>query len=133
MNNKNCVLVVEDEVPLSDIICIGLQKSGFEVATARSVEEAKGCLKGAENVNAVWLDHYLLGKETGLDFITWCKADTSPYKSIPFFVVTNTSEVDSHTYLSLGATKYYIKAEKRLCEIIADIHECLNCNSPKKD
>ena len=119
---KKIVLVVEDELPILEAIRAKLQKSGFDVVTARSIEQAKNHAQDIEKIDVIWLDHYLLGKETGLDFIAWCKADSSPYKRIPFFVVSNTASPDKvQTYLRLGAQKYYVKAEKRLDAIIADI------------
>lgn len=121
-NKQKTILVVEDELPLLEAIRVKLTKSGFDVVTARSFEQAKNHAQDIKGIDVIWLDHYLLGKETGLDFIAWCKADGSPYKHIPFFVISNTASPDKvQTYLRLGAEKYYVKAEKRLDAIIDDI------------
>lgn len=121
------ILVVEDEPSLLEAINIKLTKSGFEVITARSVMQARNQVENIKDINVIWLDHYLLGKEDGLDFITWCKAEGTSYKSIPIFVVSNTASPDKiQIYLRLGAEKYYVKAEKRLDNIISDIKAYLN-------
>lgn len=123
---KNMILLVEDEQPLLDAIRFKLEKSGFSVVSARSVEVARNHLKDIERIDAIWLDHYLLGKENGLDFIASCKQVGSACLNVPIFVVSNTASHDKvQSYLRLGAVKYYVKAEKRLEEIISDINEYL--------
>ena len=120
------VLVVEDERPLVEVIRTKLEKNGFEVVTARTAEQALNYLEDIERIDLIWLDHYLLGKEDGLDFIAKCKEDGSPCKNIPIFVVSNTASADKvQSYLRLGAIKYYIKADKRLDGIIEDIKDYL--------
>jgi len=139
------ILVIEDERPLLEAIKIKLEKSGFGVIAARSVEQAFNAnakvekngfgiitiqsieqaldyLEDLEQVDAIWLDHELLGKEDGLDFVSKFKANGGRWNEIPIFVVsnmTNPSKVQS--YVKLGVTKYYIKVDHRLDEIIKDI------------
>jgi len=126
-DKKKTILIIEDELPLLAAISIKLEKSGFEVVTARSVEQAKNHIQDIKNIDAIWLDHYLLGKETGFDFMAWCKADDQKCRNIPFFVVSNTASPDKlQSYLQLGAEKYYVKAEKRLDIIIKDISDHLS-------
>ena len=124
---KKTILVVEDERPLLEAIRIKLKKNDFEVITARNVEQAKNHLLDVNEVKVIWLDHYLLGKENGLDFIYWCKENISNYKNVPIFVVSNTASPDKiQAYLTLGVSKYYIKAEKRLEDIIEEINSFLD-------
>ena len=123
---KKTILVVEDEKPLLDAIKIKLEKNGFNVLTARSVEQAKNHILDVGKIDCVWLDHYLLGKESGLDLIFWCKEGTKDHRKMPIFVVSNTaSEKKIQTYMRLGVNKYYVKAEKRLEEIIKGIKDSL--------
>lgn len=130
LDNKKVVLVIEDELPLLEAIRAKLTRSGFEVVTARSVEQAKNHTQDIEKIDVIWLDHYLLGKENGLDFVAWCKADNAQCKHIPIFVVSNTASPDKlQSYMRLGAEKYYIKADRRLDEIIADVTKFLEGNN----
>ncbi len=116
------ILVVEDERPLSEAIKIKLEKSGLGVVTARSIDQALNHLKDQVKVDAIWLDHYLLGKGNGLDLVVKIKSDDSPWKTIPIFVVSNTVTQDKiSSYLNLGVNKYYTKADYRLEDIIKDI------------
>ncbi|MES2223774.1 MAG: response regulator [Patescibacteria group bacterium] len=151
MKNKKTILVIEDEKPLLEAVKMKLEKNNFDVITSRSVirafgspleEDGKGtvtkdsiieALKHIENlerVDAIWLDHNLLGKEDGLDFVTKFKANDGKWSKIPIFVVSNTSNSDLvKTYAKLGVNHYYIKAEHKLENIIKEINLCLE---PKK-
>ena len=121
-HKEKTILVVEDERPLLVAIKKKLEKNGFEVVTARSVEQASGYLKDVGSIDAIWLDHYLLGKENGLDFVIMCKKEDSWCKNIPIFVISNTASADKvQAYLKLGINKYYVKAEKRMDAIIEEM------------
>ncbi len=122
-SKSKTILIVEDEKPLLDAISIKMQKSGYETVSARTVEQALNYLNDIQKIDVIWLDHYLLGKGSGLDFLVRIK-ESEDYKNIPVFVVSNTASHDKiASYLNLGAVKFYVKAEKRLDEIINDINE----------
>jgi DNA-binding response OmpR family regulator len=128
MQNLNkTILIVEDEKPLLDAISDKLVSSEFDILTARTVEQAKNHVLDVEKIDAIWLDHYLLGKESGLDFVAWCREEDAKCKVIPIFVVTNTAGIDKKTtYLELGASEYFIKADHRLDDIITRIKKRLS-------
>jgi CheY-like chemotaxis protein len=118
-------LVVEDELPLQEAVKKKLEISGFKVVTARSVAQAEEYLKEIEKINVIWLDHYLVGKENGLDLVIKVKGNNK-WKSIPIFVVSNTASPDKvKSYISFGVSKYYTKADYRLDQIITDIKKVL--------
>ena len=62
MQKKNIILVIEDELPLICIIKKNLEINNFKILTARTVEEAIESLQKNKHIAAVWLDHYLIGK-----------------------------------------------------------------------
>lgn len=69
--------------------------------------------------------HHLFGKKDGLDFLSIAR-EKGYLENVPIFVVTNTGGHDKkQTYLELGATKYYVKANNHLDKIIIDIKEKL--------
>lgn len=124
---EKVILVLEDEVPLLNAIKKKLEVEGCTVATARSVEQGMDYLEELDHIDAIWLDHYLLGKESGLDFVSKIKAEKSPWRKIPIFVVSNTASQDKvNQYLKFGVNKYYIKAEHRLEKIIEDMRSSLD-------
>ncbi len=145
---KKTVLVIEDERPLLEAINAKLEKSGFNVIAARSVEQAfnpklekKGLgpiniesieqalryLDSLEEVDAIWLDHHLLGDEDGLDFVKKFKANGGKWNKIPVFVVSNAANPKTvKSYMNSEVSRYYIKSDHRLDEIIDDIKTFLN-------
>lgn len=126
VKQNKIVLVVEDELPLQNAIKIKLEKNGFQVLTARSVEQAMNHVLDVEKIDVIWLDHYLLGEKTGLDFVITLKSDKK-FVKIPIFVVSNTASSDKvKSYISLGATKYYTKANYRLEQIIEDMRKVID-------
>ena len=126
MNKNKTILVVEDERPLLDAIKKKLEATGFDVVTSRTVGQALNYLEEVEKVDAIWLDHYLLGKEDGLEFVAKLKNKEGDWKKIPIFVVSNTASADKvQSYMQLGVNKYYVKAENRLDNIISEINGVL--------
>jgi CheY-like chemotaxis protein len=118
---KKIVLVIEDEVPLQRAIGKRLEDRGFEILTARTVEQALNNLADVGMVDVVWLDHYLMDSETGLDFITRIK-ENKKWAGIPIFVVSNTAGPEKvQEYIKFGVTQYYTKADSPLDAIIDDI------------
>lgn len=127
MEKDKTILVIEDERPLVQAIKTKLENNGFAVTTARTVEQALNYLEDIGTIDAIWLDHYLLGKEDGLDFVTKLKSHDGKWKKTPIFVVSNTASPDKvQSYIRLGISKYYVKAEHRLDEIINEIKSFLN-------
>ena len=117
---KKKVLVVEDEKTLSEAIRCKLEKRDIVTFGAVSVPQALEILN-KETIDAIWLDHYLLGKENGLDFVAKIKLDEK-WKNIPIFLVSNTATLDKvSSYLALGVNKYFTKADFKLEQIISDI------------
>lgn len=121
---KKTILVVEDEKPLLEVIARRLEKSGFSVIAVRAVDQAWAIEEKWSAIDAIWLDHYLPHRKTGLDFVAFMyKHD----KKIPIFVVTNSESVEQRKqYKKSGLVKgYFIKADYRLDEIIKEIKKHL--------
>lgn len=129
MKKPSVILLVEDERPLLNAIQAKLELNGFDSVSARTVKQAIDYLETLPTVDLIWLDHYLLGKEDGIDFVAKVKSEEK-WKKIPIFVVSNTATAEKkHTYINLGVEKYYIKSDHRLDAIIKDIKELLESGS----
>ncbi len=128
------VLVVEDEEALLDAVKRKLELSGISIVSASSVDEALAALQNIEGISAIWLDHYLVGKGSGLELVTIIKKEESRWKHVPIFVVSNTTTPEKvESYLRLGVDKYYTKAEVRLDKIVDELKEYLETHpNPKK-
>jgi CheY-like chemotaxis protein len=145
---KKTILIIEDERPLLEVVNTKLKKNGFGVIATRSVDQvfnanleknglgiisvknirqAIDYLEDLEHIDAIWLDHNLLGKENGLDLVKKIKANAGRWKKIPIFVVSNSEDQKTiQSYVELGISKYYVKSNYRLDEIIRDIKTSLD-------
>lgn len=120
------VMIIEDETPLLLAIQKKLEHSGFETITARDGKQALDYLMNLKELpSLIWLDYYLPSM-SGLEFLTEIKKHPRLAK-IPVFVVSNTASPDKvETMMELGAHKYFLKAEKRLEEIIDEINKFID-------
>ncbi len=125
--SKKTILVIEDERPLAKVIVNKLELVGFEVLTARTVDQGLEYMEEVSSIDAVWLDHYLFGEKTGLDFVARLKSFDSKWRQIPIFVVSNTASRDNlNSYIRLGVNKYSVKADHRLDEMTKEIKDYLD-------
>lgn len=115
------IMVVEDERQLANAVREALIVNGFDVVSAREADEAVAQLQNLGLVDAIWLDHYLVGASNGLDFVVRIKSDPK-WAQIPIFIVSNTaSQQNVHSYIRLGVTNYYTKADYDIGRIISDL------------
>src|SRR3989338_5200563 len=127
MNEKRkwTVLILEDERQLAKAVREAFTQRGFNPIVVATAEEGIRELENQPHIDVVWLDHYLLGAASGLDFVVQMRGRPE-WKSIPIFVVSNTaSTTNIHSYLELGVSNYYTKADYDINQIINDIRYVL--------
>ena len=125
---KKTILVAEDEESLLKAISSKLEKLNFTVLQATSVEEGMKHLQN-NKVDAIWLDHYLLGKKNGLDLVLEIKQNKKT-KPIPIFVVSNTCSSDKYqNYIEFGIERFFVKSDNSLESIINEIRSNLLGNT----
>jgi DNA-binding response OmpR family regulator len=118
------ILILEDDTVLASTIEHQLSMRGFKTYVVADVEGGIDVLSQTP-VDAIWLDHYLLGKEDGIDFIVKARALKNS-ASVPIFVVSNsTSSASMKSYIQLGVDQYYTKTDYDLSQIITDIEHVL--------
>ena len=83
------VLVVEDDASLLDVLTIGLELHGFEVARAEGVSRA--ILEIQKSQPSVVLADYQLRDGTAFDLLAWLKARDL---RIPLIVLTGQARID---------------------------------------
>ena len=122
---KHTILILEDDQPLTRALSDALVKNGFDVVTSATVEGGIKQLEDTKHIDVIWLDHYLLGTENGIDFVVKVK-NHPEWKSIPIFVVSNTASTPSiRSYLELGVSNFYTKSDYDMTQIISDIEATL--------
>ena len=124
-NNKKKILVVEDSESLSKAVLFKLKAEGFKVLNATSYDEAVEFLDKHKNIRAVWLDHWLHGKKTGLDVLKNIK-EREDYSDLPVFVVSSSGDEWSKMYDEVGVTKYYVKSDFLMSTILKEIRSYLD-------
>lgn len=129
MPEQKTALIIEDDESLLEAIEHEFTSRGFRTLRARSVPEALTSLETADRVDVIWLDHYLLGKSDGIDFVARIK-NGDKWNTIPIFVVSNSSGSEHvRSYLGLGVNQYYTKADYDLSQIVVDIENELSHTS----
>lgn len=123
--SKKKILVIEDSESLSKAVLFKLRGSGFKVLNAKSYDEAVKYLDKNKNIKAVWLDHWLHGKKTGLDVLQYMKNDER-LKDLPVFVVSSSGDEWSKMYEDLGVTKYFVKSDYLMGTILKEIQSYLD-------
>jgi DNA-binding response OmpR family regulator len=123
---KKNILVLEDERTLAKAVRDALTTRGFEVTLVNNVQDGLEQMKNMGHVDAIWLDHYLLGSGNGVDFVVEIKS-RKEWQTIPIFVVSNTaSTTNIRSYIQLGVHNYYTKADYDINQIISDVEYALS-------
>ena len=104
---KKTILVVEDEENIRELICLNLQKSGFEVLEAGTGERALEIFaERGEGIDMVMLDIML----PGIDGLSVCRQIREKNSAVGIIMLTaKTQEMDKISGLMLGADDYVTK------------------------
>jgi two-component system, chemotaxis family, sensor histidine kinase and response regulator PixL len=125
MNPQRTILVIEDEPFLQAMISTLLTDRGFRVLGARSVVQAIEYLVYEQDIAAIWLDHFVLGEENGIDFMAHV-TEHPGWAEIPIFVVSGSDSKDREVlYRKLGAKGFFKKTEYTIEEIVSWIADDL--------
>jgi len=101
------ILAVEDEPAIRDMVRFALQRHGYEVHTAESVEEAR--LSMAKITVDLALIDWMLPGGSGLEFVRSLRTDEH-YRNLPIIMLTaRTEEQDITAGLDAGADDYVTK------------------------
>lgn len=117
------IVVVEDEELLLKAITRKLELNDFDVVSCMAGAQAIDYLEHFPQLpDAIWLDYYLKDMN-GLEFMQHIRTNKL-WEDIPVMVVSNSADPEKvHRMLGLGASKYLLKAEYRLEDIILALRE----------
>lgn len=104
MTASQCVLVVDDEVPLTGVVSSYLEREGFDVAVAHSGPDAVEAARMRQPVLIV-LDVML----PGFDGIEACRQIRQFSDAYIIMLTARDEEVDKVLGLSMGADDYLVK------------------------
>jgi DNA-binding response OmpR family regulator len=102
--SKENILIIDDEESILDIVKYALTEAGFDVATARSIQEAEG--KIDRQTPDLMIVDVMLPDESGLEFSRRMRAESQ----VPIIILSaKAEEVDKILGLELGADDYVTK------------------------
>lgn len=123
------ILVVEDEAAILTLIQFTLERAGFRVSTADSIEAAKPLLN-AELPDVLLLDWMLPGM-SGVEYAARLRTDARTH-DLPIILLTaRSSEADTEKGLDDGADDYISKPFSPR-ELVARINALLRRRAPQK-
>ncbi len=124
--NTPTILLIEDDLMLSNMYVEKFTLEGFRVLTSRNGEDGVRIAK-EERPDLILLD-LILPRLSGIDVLVLLNQDSNT-KKIPVLVLTNVAEQNqSKKALKFGAKEYLVKAMYTPEEIVAKVKRYLNVN-----
>jgi DNA-binding response OmpR family regulator len=109
MEQKQAVLIVEDDPTVLTLLEMTLTRTGYEVIRARDGEEGVKMAKGNPRVPDLILADIMMPKMDGYEMRTALLADRAT-RAIPFIYLTaKTARVDKAKAFALGSYRYLTK------------------------
>lgn len=129
------LLIVEDELLYLELAVLHCEKIGFDVISARTVDEALMLMNDLKTVDltpkivdAIWLDHFL--PEKNGDVFAKEILQHDEWKTIPIFLVTNAIESEIiNWYMRAGIKQTYPKLTTKPEQIASSIDLYLQTHS----
>jgi len=123
MSEQKNILLVEDELLLSNILKSRLEKEGFKVFQARDGEMALKFLR--ETKPDIILLDIILPKISGFEILEELQKNPE-LQSAPVAIISNLGqESDIQKGRSLGAINYFVKAQVTIDELVGKIRKML--------
>lgn len=118
------ILIIEDEIPIKELYERVFKKHGWEALGVVTGNEAFE--KGKDIQFDIILLDIMLPEKSGVDVLKDLKADTSPFKNVPVFMLTNLGQ-DSiiKQAFKLGADGYLLKAQLLPEQIVTEVENFL--------
>ena len=113
------VLLVEDDLFLSNILGTRLAKAGLNVVKAMNGEEAVKAVESGRP-DLILLD-IIIPKRSGFEVLEEIKSDPS-FRSVPVIIVSNLGqETDVERGKKLGVVEYFVKAQTSIDDIVDSV------------
>lgn len=123
----NRILVVEDDTAISELICMNLEVTGYEVVPVLDGNEVEGTLEKEEDFDLALLDIMLPGKD-GFELLGAMKK-----YGIPVIYITAKADVNSKIKgLRSGAEDYIVKPFEVL-ELLVRVEKVLERTGKQKE
>ena len=125
MDNKKIIIIVEDDVFLSDIYQTKFTEAGYECLLAQDGARCLSLLESSVSPYVILLD-IVMPKMDGLELLTFLKSNEK-YKGIPVILLSNLGQdTDIKKGMELGALDYMIKAHYTPSEVVKKVEDILS-------
>ena len=116
------ILLIEDDVFVSDIYSRELKKSGYEVEVA--ADGVEGVEKARDNKYDLLLLDIMLPKKTGIDVLKEIRVPGSPAKDLPVYLLTNLGQGSIiKQAIEIGAQGYLLKARVLPSQVLQAVND----------
>lgn len=116
------ILLIEDDVFVSDIYARELKKSGYEVTVAEDGLEGIEATKTGK-FDLILLD-IMMPKKTGIDVLKEIRVPTSQAKNTPVYLLTNLGQGSIiKQAIELGAQGYLLKARVLPSQVLQAVND----------
>ncbi|MFA6429232.1 MAG: response regulator [Patescibacteria group bacterium] len=115
------ILIVEDEIALSEVLRIEFERADFETEVAADGEIAMAKLQSSEPLPDLVLLDLILPKKDGFAVLEEMKNDPK-LKNVPTIIISNLdSDEDIKRTLALGAVDYFVKVQHPVMELVEKV------------
>ena len=111
------ILVVEDDLPISDLICFNLKRCGYAITACYDGLKAEELLESGETFDLILLDVML----PGIDGFELMEYTIAPLSVPVIFITAKSSTTDRIKGLTSGADDYIIKPFE-IVELLARVN-----------
>lgn len=124
-NNKQVILIAEDEDDIREMYNISLTDKGYEILQARNGKEAYDWLeKKGDAIDLILLD-IVMPVMDGFEVLEKIK-DDEKYRKIPVIISTNLDNVDDRKEaMGMGADEYFVKSHHTPSELAEIVHRVI--------
>jgi two-component system, response regulator len=127
MEQKQKILIIEDDNLMVNLYSNTFQLNGFDVAVAKDGIEGIALLKNAKDMPAAILLDIMMPKMNGFEVLKKLKEE-SRTKDVPVIVLSNLAQPDDvEKVMKLGASSYLVKSQndpddtvKKVRQVIAE-------------
>jgi DNA-binding response OmpR family regulator len=124
INIKKKVLVIEDDVFLSQLLLNRLQKLGVDVIRAMDGDDGLKSIKN-DQPNLVLLD-LILPRKSGFEILEIIRSDPL-IQNVPIIIISNLGQdSDISKGKELGAIEYFVKAKTSIDGLVDKVKEVLS-------
>lgn len=118
---KNAILIVEDDLTFSTMLCAWLKRKGFVVETVGDNRQARKLLN--ERAFDLVLSDYRLPDEDGVYLLSWMHETN---RNIPFIMMTNYADIQTAVLTMKSGAADYLSKPIQPDELLKKINEALN-------